>query len=165
MATNTAIIAPIPGADDGYYITPDGRVLKVVATRVGWNYRWAKVRVNGEQKTLFIHRMVAAAFVPNPNNKPQVNHKNGDKFDNRAENLEWVTPSENTQHAEMLGLRRHFVQPVEMLDADGQPLRTFSSQKEAAEFLGKGTKTGSISRCVKGYQKTAYGYRWRYART
>lgn len=62
-------------------------------------YRFVNISINGKSGNHYVHRIVAKAFLPNPNNLPQVNHKNGKKGDNRVENLEWCTQSQNIRHS------------------------------------------------------------------
>jgi len=104
----------VKGFEGLYAVTTLGRV---------WSYRrgiWLKPGikgngylfvapcVHGKEDAKKIHRLVAETFVPNPENKPQVNHINGIKTDCRACNLEWVTPRENLQHASDMGLNKTF---------------------------------------------------------
>lgn len=72
----------------------------------GKGYMFVSLTKNGERKNFYVHRLVAKAFVDNPQQKPQINHKNCDKSDNKALNLEWVTLKENMQHASENGLLR-----------------------------------------------------------
>lgn len=74
-----------------------GRILKPSLMNIG--YKSTRIWVNGIEQQLLVHRLVANTFIPNPLNKPDVNHKNGIRSDNRVENLEWVTASENAFHA------------------------------------------------------------------
>lgn len=103
----------IEGYDNRYKVSNKGRVssnysgsyklLKAYDKREG--YTMVNLYVNANSKAVYVHRLVGETFIPNPKNKPQINHKNGIKDDNRLENLEWVTRSQNMKHAwDKLGL-------------------------------------------------------------
>lgn len=81
-----------------------GRTIKSFKKKTG--YVSIGLNRNGNYYSFLLHRLIAAAFIPNPDNKPCVNHINGIKSDNRIENLEWVTKSENDLHAYKIGLRK-----------------------------------------------------------
>jgi len=95
--------------DDGRIISfpsltrKERKTLKPVITKVG--YERICLFVGGKRTYHFVHRLVATNFIPNPLNLPQVNHKDGNKRNNRKDNLEWVTGSENMKHSFRIGLR------------------------------------------------------------
>lgn len=110
-----------------------GRVLKPGTLRYGYKLVW--LYVDRKRYGRQIHRLVAKAFVPNPENKPEVNHINGITNDNRAENLEWCTHSENNLHAfRVLGRKptRGFRTPVMCMETG----EMFDSIAEAARYFG-----------------------------
>lgn len=85
-----------------------GRISKPKEFYVGRNRNYAMVTgmVNGKQERFYVHRLLAKAFIPNPENKPQINHKDGNPMNNILSNLEWATASENAQHAYDMGLNQ-----------------------------------------------------------
>jgi hypothetical protein len=115
--TQVEIWKPITGFDS-YEVSNLGRLRRVLDGKLTLlkpefhkqtGYLRANVWTKGKRKHRKLHRVVAEAFIPNPHNKPEVNHKNGDKKDCSVYNLEWATPSENILHAISLGSEYHHV--------------------------------------------------------
>ena len=136
-----------------------------------WQVELAK---DGVKKCFVVHRLVASAFIPNPNSYPQVNHKDENKKNNCVENLEWCNASYNAIYS----LRRrgafvdgkgkptrrnssHARQPIIQMTLDGEAVRTWENSRTI--FLETGMSDWSISECCRGKRKTAYGYKWQYA--
>ncbi len=117
--------------------------------------------------TKTIHRLVAIAFIFNPENKKEVNHKDGNKLNNNEINLEWATRSENTIHAFKTGLCNSIKgidnkrsQPISQFTSDGKCVMNWAGAREAERVTGM--KQSSIWRALNGLQKTAYGFIWKY---
>ena len=106
-----------------------------------------------------VHRFVAKAFCDNPHHKGYVNHINGDKKDNRAENLEWCTAKENAEAASKAGLLRGGKKRPVVAIGNGK-VAFFRSQTEAGFVLGIPAR--EISKAMTGKRKTAHGYRFMY---
>lgn len=111
-----------------------GKVLKPLN---GSYYLVVSLHKNGISKQYFIHKLVAEAFIPNPNNKPQVNHIDGNKLNNNLENLEWCTQSENQIHANKLGLWKSTEAHKYKASEQGKQMRKLSmvSVRHIREFL------------------------------
>jgi len=117
------ILKPHPEFGEYYLVSDLGRIIsrersfkssyghtrtkkaQVLRTNINWKgYHAVKLQINGKKYNRMVSRLVAQTFIPNPENKPEVNHKFGNKNDNRASQLEWNTGSENVQHAKDTGL-------------------------------------------------------------
>lgn len=117
--------------DDNANLALHGLPHRLSSTYDKDGYKKVNFSVNGKTIYKRAHRLIALTFIPNPLNLPFVNHKNGDKSDNRVQNLEWVTAKENTRHAHLTGLHRGCRTSV-IFTNTGQK---FDSIEEACEYL------------------------------
>lgn len=172
----------IPGFGNRYQISDAGRIrVKSYLRTNGYGYYWTKPKIlepfsansnhqtivlsfGNKKKHLKIHRLVAMAFIPNPENKPEVDHINTNVFDNRVENLRWVTSKENKlnpiTHERNKKANKYTVSVIGTSVLDGISIH-FNSIKEAESTLYIGG--AHICACCNGKRKTAGGYKWKYA--
>lgn len=130
------------------------RILKYKINKYG--YYLVCLCNKGVKKFHTIHRLVAESFIPNPDNKNEIDHINTDKADNRVENLRWVTHIENMNNS--LSIDKRY-KSVLQFSLNGDIINKWDSVKEANEELNIGSH---ITSCCVGKRKTAYGYIWRY---
>ena len=137
------------------------KILTVFYDRRG--YPMTFLYKNGKRKTRRIHRLVAEAFIPNPEDKTQVNHINGCKTDNRVCNLEWATNDENMEHAVSNGLHKNpFVsnnpRSKEVICIEtGEVFNTITEATKKYKV-----HNANVSACCRGKKQTAGGYHWKY---
>jgi len=163
---------PVKGWEGLYNVTEDGQISSVPrnGTRRGgrtlshstdsYGYSVVKFRNKNKVLTKKVHRIVAEAFLPNPENKPQVNHEDGDKKNNHISNLRWVTASENIRHAKDNGLQCECPNrvSVQQYTLDGEYVAEYESLKAAGEATH--TSWTGISAVIRGKRKSAGGYYW-----
>lgn len=130
---------------------------KPLSTYINGGYECVCLWLTGKDKQYRVHRLVAEAFIPNQENKPQVNHKNGNKIDNRAENLEWVTNSENINHR-YYNLNSGTMRKVKCVETG----MVYQSEREAERMTG--VNSANISSCCMGRHgySTVGGYHWEF---
>lgn len=158
---------PIKGYEGIYEVSSNARVRSVISgkqmsMRVGYDgYVRVALSKGGRQHHMFLHRLVAIAFVSNTQMLSEVNHKDENKQNNLPNNLEWCTHKYNSNFGTRLQrMAKSNYKPVIQYAKDGTEIARYSSQKEAKERTGI---TGNhICCCCKGRRKTAGGYLWRY---
>ena len=173
----------IPNYQGIYKISSLGRIINITTNKLICLYARGKssknrpavyLSKNGIRTWYSLSRLVATVFIPNPENKPEVDHINRNPLDNKVENLRWVTKSENCQNRNNVYLAHNFDgkrndKPVICVDVKTFEKIYFKKITSAAEYifqLGKGknihTLSVNISACCQGLQKTCHGYIFKY---
>lgn len=149
-----------------YSVSKNGEVRKdtnnyMMKLQIQQGYCHVTLQIDGKPKRFRVHRLVAEAFIPNPENKPYVNHIDGNRQNNKVENLEWVTPAENTQHAISTGLMLPTRErAVVQFDLDGNKIAEYISISEAARQTN--SQNEKICVCCQRQREQHNGYQWRY---
>lgn len=167
----------IDGYDGRYMVSNLGKIMslnfngthkhkELLGRKTRGGYRQVVLYTNGKRKAFYIHVLVAKTFIPNPNNLPEVNHKDGNKENNTVNNLEWVTSKENSLHAVKTGLRhvpksgQHYrAVKTAQFDIDGNLIKIWNSMSDPNKIFGYSTQ--NIEKCCSGKIHSAYGYIWR----
>lgn len=152
--------------------TRSGKVLKQPLNSYGYPCVTIKF-LDGSQKVIAVHRLIAETFIPNPEKKPQVNHIDGNKLNNHVSNLEWCSIRENLVHAYKTGLNKggkpwlgksgkdHIRSiPVVAINPDGSVYKEYESACMAAADLGM-SSSSHICQCINGNRKSAHGFIWK----
>lgn len=159
---------PVAGFEGLYEISNFGNVKSLCAGRWGYTimrkpvpdkdgYLTVNLKKNGKYKSAKIHRLVAQAFLENPNDFPEVNHKDEDKTNNRVDNLEWCTRKYNQNYN---GHPKIYCKPVVKMTDDGEVVGQYDSVTAAEK--ANGIKKGCISAVLTGRRKRTGGFRWQY---
>ena len=139
-------------------------VLKQRLTKTGYYQVSIKLDNTGKFQNQYVHRLVAIAWLPNEDNKPSVNHKDGNKNNNSVDNLEWMTYVEQQAHRTNILGKKNSGSPkkVGQFTKDGKLINIYQSVEEAASAFGKSRVNIDSAIHHKKNQQTAYGYVWKY---
>lgn len=144
---------------DNYEVSTHGRIrnkrLGIIMRTHGnrGGYEQLCLTQNGNRRTCKVHRLVAETFIPNPDNLPQVNHIDGDKWNNNIDNLEWCTPQQNMQHAIESGLAQPPINKRQVIDTSTGEV--YDSICDAAKAIGM-SESGLRKRINKGQGALEY---------